>query len=400
MPSERLKHSLNRRALAVGGTSALAAAKLSTTIRAQDATPAADTPIVTSEVLLTGLADPRFVVVHGSDVYFTEAGSAGDEPVFLASGEGTPESAEPISFAGPSGKVSRLAADGSVTVIADDLMSYSFGASGEVNGPAGLALDGEGSIYVAMSTGPAILDVLRLGEEGLLLKIDIETGERTAIADLIEWEMNRNPDPMEVFSNPYGMCLVEGVAYIADAAGNTIIAVDVESGEMSTFAVTGGLEVDFFPEAGNPMRDGLQEIDSVPSSVQPGPDGRLYVTYITGGPFPPGLAPIDAFSLDGTKERVEEGLTMSGDIAFDSAGRMYVSILSTDMIKGGLGQIVRVEDDGSITVMIDGLVMTAGIAFDTEDNLYVINQSTMNPGGGELIKYMGVQDIPAADLPA
>lgn len=91
---------------------------------------------------------------------------------------------------------------------------------------------------------------------------------------------------------------------------------------------------------------------------------------------------------------------MSGDIAFDSAGRMYVSILSTDMIKGGLGQIVRVEDDGSITVMIDGLVMTAGIAFDTEDNLYVINQSTMNPGGGELIKYMGVQDIPAADLPA
>lgn len=396
MSSDRKKHSLNRRALAVSGATALAATRIPGAVRAQEATPTADDVIVTSEVLLSGLADARFLVVDGDDIYFTEAGAAGDIPVYLTSGDGTPEAKEPVSFAGDTGKVSRLAADGNVTVIANDLISYSFGASGEVNGPAGLALDGEGSVYVSMSTGPSILDAPRLGEEGMLLKIDIESGERIVVADLIEWEITHNPDPMEVFSNPYGMCLVDGIAYVADAAGNSIIAVDTATGDISTFAVTGGLNVDFFSDEGNPARDGAQEIDSVPSSIQPGPDGRLYVTYITGGPFPSGLAPIDAFSLDGSMERVAVGLTMSGDIAFDSAGRMYVSIVSTDMVNGGPGQVVRVEDDGALTVVVAGLVMTAGIAFDADDNLYVINKSTMDPDGGELIKYMSVADMPAS----
>lgn len=396
MPSDRTTRSLNRRSLAFGGAAAVAAIQINSAMSAQKATPAIDDSIVTSEVLLSGLADPRFVIVDGTDIYFTEAGSAGDEPVYLKPTDGTPEAEEPISFAGPTGKVSRLAADGTVTEIANDMISFSFGASGEVNGPAGLALDGAGSIYVAMSTGPSILDVPRFGDEGMLLKIDIESGERTSVADLIAWEVAHNPDPVEVFSNPYGMCLVDGVAYVADAAGNTIIAVELESGDISTFAVTGGLEVGFFPEAGNPARDGAHEIDSVPSNVVQGPDDRLYVSYITGGPFPPGLAPIDAYSLDGSVERVAEGLTMTGDIAFDSAGRMYASIVSTDMVNGGAGQIVRVEADGTHTVVIDNLVMPAGIAFDAADNLYVMNNSTMAPEGGELVKYMGVTSVLAA----
>lgn len=397
MTSDNLRSSLNRRNFVTFAAIAVGSTQLTSAADAEEATEVAEQQTdVMSEVLLSGLADPRFVVVDGTDIYFTEAGSAGDEQVFLPVSDGTPEPTIPVSHAGPTGKVTKLAADGNVTVIASDLMSYSFGASGEVNGPAGLALDGEGSVYVSMSTGPAILDVPRLGEEGLLIKIDLESGERTAIADLIDWEISHNPDPAEVFSNPYGMCLVDGVAYVADAAGNTIIAIDTASGAMSTFAVTGGFDVDFFPEAGNPMRDGAQEIDSVPSSVQPGPDGRLYVSYITGGPFPPGLAPIYAFSMDGTVERVAEGLTMSGDIAFDSSGRMYVSVVSTDMVNSGAGQIIRVEADGSLTVVVDGLAMAAGIAFDADDKLYVINKSTMNPDGGELVRYSGIATIPAS----
>lgn len=349
------------------------------------------------EVLLTGLADPRFVVVDGSDVYFTEAGTGGDEPIYLVAGEGTPDANDPVSYAGFTGKVSRLSGDGTVTVISDELFSYTFGAAGEINGPAGLALDGAGSVYVSMSTGPSMFDIPRTGNEGVLLKIDIETGDQEVIADLMDWESAHNPDPISIESNPYGMCLVDGVAYIADASGNSIIAVDVDSREMTTFAVTGGVPVDFFPEAGNPARAGADEIDSVPSSVKPGPDGRLYVSYVTGGPFPPGTAPIDAFSLDGEMERVVEGLTMTGDLAFDSAGRLYASIISTDLINGGPGQVIRIEEDGSTTVVIDGLAMTAGIAFDADDNLYVINKSSLVPGGGELVKYSSVTEVAASD---
>lgn len=397
MLSERLKQSFNRRALAVGGASALAAAKLTSAVRAQEATPATDDvpaegQSVTSEVLLTGLADPRFVVVDGTDVYFTESGVGGEEPLVVPS-----QGEEPVSMFGNTGKVSKLAADGTVTEIANDLMSYTFGAAGEIVGPAGLAPDGEGSVYVAVGApGPFVADMPRTGEEGVLLKIDIETGERTVVADLIEWEITENPDPMLVDSNPYGIGLVDGVVYVADAGGNTIIAVDAESAEISTFAVTAGLPAEFFGEAGNPGRDGAPELDSVPSAVEQGPDGRLYVGYVTGGPFPAGYAPIDAYSLDGSMERVVEGLTMTADIAFDSAGKMYVAIVSTDLINGGPGQVVRVEDDGAFTLVIDGLAMAGGIAFDADDNLYVINKSSMVPGGGELIKYVGVTDVPAA----
>ncbi len=396
MLSERMKHPLNRRTLAISGTVALAATRFPGLSHAQEATPAVETTAVSSEVLLEGLADPRFLVVDGTEIYFTESGTGGDEPVFVPEDEETP-----VSMMGQTGKVSVLSADGSVREIASNLMSYTFGEAGEIVGPAGLALDGEGSVYVAIGApGPFVETMPRTGEEGVLLKIDIETGESSVVADLIEWEINENPDPIVIDSNPYGISLLDGVVYVADAGGNTIISVDTDSGEVSTFAVTGGLPADFFGEAGNPGRDGEPELDSVPSAVEVGPDGRLYVAYVTGGPFPAGYAPIDAYSVDGTMERVVEGLTMTGDIAFDSSGRMYAAIVSTDMINGGPGQVVRVEDDGSTTVVVDGLAMTGGIAFDADDNLYVINKSSVIPGGGELIRYTGVTDVSATPVPA
>lgn len=397
MLAKHLQRSLNRRAVAAGAASTIAAVKVTGILSAQEATPETDASpvadtVVTSEVLLTGLADPRFVVVDGEDVYFTESGTGGDEPLTL------PEDETPVSQFGPTGKVSKLSADGTVTEIASDLMSYTFGAAGEIVGPAGLALDGEGSIYVAVGApGPFIADMPRTGEEGVLVKVDIESGVHTVVADLIDWEINEDPDPMTIDSNPYGLALVDGIAYIADSGGNTVISVDVESGEVSTFAVTGGLEAPFFGDGGNPLRQGAAELDTVPSAVEQGPDGRLYVAYVTGGPFPAGFAPVDAFSIDGEKERVVEGLTMTGDLAFDSAGRMYASIVSTDMINGGPGQVVRVEEDGSATVVIDGLAMPAGIAFDADDNLFVVNKSSVIPGGGELIRYSGVTEVVAGE---
>lgn len=393
-----LNNKLNRRTLAAGASVSLVATKFSGSLAAQDATPDSSpaTNDITSEVLLTGLADPRFVVIDGTDIYFTEAGTGGDEALILPAGEGTPEATEPVSMFGKTGKVSRLAADGTLTVIATDLMSYTFGANGEIVGPAGLALDGAGSVYVAIGApGPYVATMPRTGNEGVLAKIALESGEQTIVADFIDWEITNNPDPLQIDSNVYGMSIVEGVAYVADAGGNSILAVDLASSELSTFAVTAGLPADFFPDTGNPGRDGAKELDSVPSAIVPGPDGRFYVAYTTGGPFPAGYAPVDAFSADGTAEREVEGLTMSSDIAFDTAGKMYVSIISTDLINGGPGQVVRIEDDGTATVVVDGLAMPAGIAFDADDNLYVVNKSSIVPGGGELLKVSGVPSVPA-----
>lgn len=388
--------SLNRRTVSKATLASLAALKAGTMVRAQDATPvdngASPEAGGAPEVLATGLLDPRFIVIDGDNVYFTESGTGGDEEIFTVAGEGTPEAGEMISMSGHTGKLSVLSAtDGSITEIVSDFRSYTFGDHGEIVGAAGLALDGAGTAYVAVGApGPFVGDMNLTGEEGVVYKVDLASGEKEVIADLVTWEIEQNPDPIAIDSNLYGADLLDGMLYVADAGGNTIISVDVESGEVTTFAITGGLEAPFLPPEGNPMRGGEMAIDSVPSCVVVGPDDRLYVSYVTGGPFPAGFAPVDAFSADGTEERVAEGLTMVGDLAFDSSGRMYASIISTNFIEQGPGQVVRIEADGSLTPVLDGIPVPGGIAFDAADNLYVLVFSAVAPDGGQLWRVNGV----------
>lgn len=377
--------STNRRTLTKATLASLVAMKIVGTARAQDATPVDDEDAgPPMDVLATGLADPRFIVVDGDNVYFTESGTGGEEEIFTTDDEH-------ISMSGHTGKLSVFnAADGSVTEIVSDFRSYTFGEHGEIVGPAGLALDGTGSAYVAVgSPGPFVGVMSLTGEEGVVYKVDLASGDKEVIADLVTWEIENDPDPMSIDSNLYGADLLDGVLYVADAGGNSIISVDVDSGEVATFAVTGGLDAPFLPESGNPARGGDLEIDSVPSTVVVGPDGRLYVSYVTGGPFPPGIAPVDAFSTDGSSERVVEGLTMVGDLAFDSSGRLYASIISTNFLEQGPGQVVRVEADGALTIVADGLPVPAGIAFDASDNLYVMVFSAVAPDGGQLWRFNG-----------
>lgn len=388
--------SINRRTMSKAALASVAALKAGTLVRAQDATPvdgeASPEAGGGPDVLATGLLDPRFIAIDGDNVYFTESGSGGDEEVHTVAGEGTPEAGELISMSGHTGKLSVLnAADGSVTEIVSDFLSHTFGDHGEIVGAAGLALDGAGSAYVAVgSPGPFVGNMDLNGEHGVVFKVDLASGEKEVVADLVTWEIEQNPDPAAVDSNLYGADFLDGVLYVADAGGNAIISVDVETGEVATFAVTGGLEAPFLPESGNPARGGEMEIDSVPSCVVTGPDGRLYVSYVTGGPFPAGGAPVDAFSVDGTEERVAEGLTMVGDLAFDSSGRMYASIISTNFIEQGPGQIVRIEEDGSLTPVVDGVPVPAGIAFDAADNLYAMVFSAVAPDGGQLWRFNGL----------
>lgn len=389
---------LTRRSFAAGSLASAVALGGIRQFSAQNATPVMGGTGVTSEILLTGLLDPRFIAIDDTDVYFTESGNGGDESVFATAGEGTPESADPISMTGQSGKLSRLSADGTVTEVVSDFRSYTFGDHGEVVGAAGVALDGAGFAYVAVGApGPDVPNITLTGEESVVYKVDLASGEKTVLVDIAAYEIANNPDPAAIDSNLYGVAFMDGTVFVADAGGNTIYTVDAETGEIAPWVVTGGFPAEFLPESGNPARGGDRELDSVPSGLVIGPDGRIYVSFTTGGPFLPGFAPINAYSVDGTEETYATGLTMSSGLDFASDGMLYVAIVSVDFINGGPGQIVRVEDDGSLTVVIDGLTMPAGIKFDGEDNLYVIEHASVVPGGGNLVKYMGVTSVPAGN---
>ena len=388
------KLSLDRRNFTMASLASLAALKVSGIVAAQDATPvdaaASPPPGAMPDVLATGLKDPRFIAIDGDDVYFTESGTGGDEAVSTVPGAGTPEAQ--ISMSGHTGKLSKFnAADGSISEIVTDFRSYTFGDHGEIVGAAGLALDGAGSAYVSVGApGPFVGQMALTGEEGVVYKVDLASGSKEVLADLVSWEINENPDPAAIDSNLYGVALLDGTLYVADAGGNAIIAVDTASGEVSTFAVTGGLDAPFLPPAGTPARGGDMAIDSVPSCVEVGPDGRLYVSFVSGGPFPTGIVPVYAYSPDGTQEVVVQGLTMVADLAFDSSGRMYASIISTDFINQAAGQIVRIEADGTLTPVVPELPVPAGIAFDAADNLYALIFSAVAPDGGSLVRFNGL----------
>jgi sugar lactone lactonase YvrE len=192
-----------------------------------------------------------------------------------------------------------------------------------------------------------------------------------------------------VDSNIYGVAIREGVAYVTDAGGNDILAVDIASGTITTFAVTGGVDGPF----PNPNRQGEMTIDSVPTGIKLGPDDRLYHGYLTGGPFIPGLSRIDAHAADGTTETIATGLTAVTDVAFGPDGHLYACIISSDLINGGPGQIVRVLADGAHMVVVDGLMIPNGMAFDAAGNLILTHKASFAiPGGGELVRISGVTD--------
>jgi sugar lactone lactonase YvrE/uncharacterized cupredoxin-like copper-binding protein len=363
---------------------------------AQDATPiqasTPPAPEVLVEVIATGLLDPRFVASDGTAIYFTEAGTGGETPVFSTAGAGTPEAESPVSHRGTTGKLSRLDPDGTITVVADGFQSYTFGGNGEIVGPAGIALDGAGKAYVTVGApGPFVADIDLTGAENVLVEVDLASGEQRIVADLGQYEIANDPDPMAIDSNLYGVAVHEGTAYVADSGGNSVLAVEIATGEISTFAVPGGIDVPFLGDAGNPLRAGEAKIDSVPSGIAIGPDGRIYLTYVTGGPFPIGFARVDAFSADGQHEEFATGLTMVTDVAFSSDGTAYAVMMSSDFLNGGPGKIVRIAPDGAHVVVIDNLQLPNGLAFAADDTLYVTHKASFHPiGGGELLRMTGV----------
>jgi len=383
-----------RRQFAIGATAGITLTTLrGRAILAQDASPAVEPTLadgVELTVLAGGLEAPRFVAVDGDTVYVTESGTGGDEAYFGTPEPGTPAAADPLGSRGNTGRLVAVSADGTVTPIVDDFISYRLGES-EFLGPAGIGLDGAGFAYVAVSApGPQVGFIELTGTENAVYKVDLATGESTLVANVGEYELANNPDPNAIDSNLFGAAYHDGAFYVADAGGNAIYTVDVETGEVSPLDVTGGLEVEIFGEAGNPLRGGAPEIDSVPGAVAVDAEGNVYLSFVTGGPFPVGGAPIYRYGADGVREVYATGLTMTAGLAFASDGTLYASILSADMVNGAPGQIVRVSTDGNHEVIVDGLLTPAGIAFGADDTLYVASKTNGFQGAGELLKITGV----------
>lgn len=235
-------------------------------------------------------------------------------------------------------------------------------------------ISGPGGSYPA---GPS--SVVRSGGDYFYV-----VGEHTVrgFSELYRLEPGEDPEPVtgqeivgrfptNPLTNPYDLVAAPGGGFFVSDSGINAVHYISEEGEIEEYVA--------FPRRQNPQPlNGFSEIDVVPTGLDYGPDGALYVASLTGFPYPQGAAYVyrieesDADGRRGTARVFAGGFTAATDVTFDEDGSMLVVEFSTDM--GTLAQEYDVREadripgrlvrwrDGEITVVQDGLVSPTSVA--------------------------------------
>ncbi len=226
----------------------------------------------------------------------------------------------------------------------------------------------------------------------------LKKGEVSALASTSAYEASANPDgettygfadaPEEclaqlpeflqpytgiVETHPYASTRLGGVTYVADAAGNAILAI-APDGTVSTAAVMPRVGVEITQE----MADALElpdctvgesvYLEAVPTDVEAGPDGNLYVTSLPGGPEDGSLgmngAVYQVNVSTGAVTKVVGGLLSPTGLAIEPDGTAYVaSLFGGVVVKQALGGepevFAPVDFPGDVEVSGDYLYVTA-----------------------------------------
>lgn len=272
--------------------------------------------------------------------------------------------------------------------------------AGGLVSPLSLAVDGDGTVVVAQNFGGVLtqlgpgssrkdLVTLEGTEVGGVSVVDGVTtfvttamgpepaaglwtlepnGEPVQVADLWAYEQEVNPDGGTrygvkgldrsckrkvdaevkpflkydgiVESHPYATLVAGETTYVADAAGNSVLA--VTDGEVSTVATLPPVKIGITKRRAKVMglpgcaKGSTYKAEGVPTDVELGPDGNLYVTSLPGGPEDPRMgANGGVFRIDlttGDVTRYAGGLTSPVGLAIGPDGTAYVSMLFASVV--------------------------------------------------------------------
>ena len=343
----------------------------------------------TGTVVASGLSGPRFLTVaDDGTLYVSEAGSGGAEKI-----SGGPDGED--TMRGKTGQVTKIAPNGTKSVVAGNLPSY---ASGEgATGPAGIVL-ANGAIYLA--NGNFVPQGTALSYEGQVVKIDPQSGAIAKVADIGAYEIAHNVDGADVNSDLYGMALgKDGNLYLADAGGNALYQI-TPSGQFKVLTSFPGLPA----QEANPERGGKMEVDPVPTGVAVAPDGSIFVAFLGGGEPTPGRAKVVKVTADGKISDAATGFTYAAGLAVGPDGLLYVSELTTGLDMSANppmpkpGRVSRVLANGTKQIVADNLNTPNGIAFDKAGNLYVTTGS-IDPKNGQVMRFASVAAAPTTAPP-
>ena len=341
-------------------------------------------------VVASGLFNPRYVTVDADGtLYISEAGDAGDEQILQPAGEGTPEAQTTVlASRGMTGQVTKVAPDGTQSVLATGLPSY--GSDFQVIGPSGITMS-NGLIYLAIGgPGSKTAFVEPVINQDSVVSIDPATGIVTPVADIGGYERSQNPDASAIDSNLYGIAAApDGSLYVADAGGNTVYKIDPTTGEFSVFAVI------------PPLTFQGGSLKPVPTGVTVGSDGNVYVGLLSGVPYPTGAARVLQITPNGTISDAVTDLTAVVDVEFSPDGTLYASEISENLLvqPPANGLVLKANPDGTFTTVVPDLFLANGIAFDAEGNLYVVVNTSAPAGAppsGMVLKCAAAQAMGAA----
>ena len=223
---------------------------------------------------------------RGSTLFFVQSQGAGPDPTPLA------------------GSLLAMDAKGTVTTITDQLAEYE------------IAVNPDGNIRYGLSAA----DV---------------AGHPECVAQLASLGIPSSYTG-EVDSHAYGLTVQGNTAYIADAGANAVFSVNLRTGEISTVALLPARPVQITADQAAaleiPACAGVTyTFESVPTDIEVGPDGWLYVASLPGGPEDDSLGARGAvFRVNPTTGQTQvyvEGLLSPTGIALDGDGNLYIASL-------------------------------------------------------------------------
>lgn len=306
--------------------------------------------------------------------------------------------------------------------IVSDLVSAgdTEGGSPEAIGPDGLAVHGNGGIYVTiglsasalMAENPNLLPVAA-AQLGHLLKVT-PSGQWKAVADVgdfsYQWTLANKDAPWAPAgqfpdANPYGVLALPDREYVMDAAANTLNEVRADGSIRIIAYVPNPL---FPPPNGGPLVVPIS--DSVPTCVAQGPDGFLYVGTLAFGAnfarFDPNSPPLwHTLPPQSKVYRVNpaasnqflteadvwaSGLSPIVACAFGS-GALYVTEFLTQESGFTTGAVVRIDINadgtaGARTALgVGALQQPNGLALGSDGSIYVSNFS-VSGGTGQVVR--------------
>jgi hypothetical protein len=322
------------------------------------------------------------VVVLGLSPSVAYADDGGDPVATVATGLGGPrqlngyEDDDLVVAESDTGEVSRVGLDGEVETLLSGLPN-----------PQGVDFE-DGKLHVALGAtepdeGGGVPPEPVEGEPQPSSLIVAEPGgDIVETYDLLAYELEHNPDgqqqfdadgaPFDSLSNPFSVLVQEDRILVADAGANALLAIDRDSGEISTLFVPPRVSPDEVAECADAQANpGVEGCDPVPTGIDQ-ENGKLYLSTL--GAEAPGAARVYVLEQDGDEIRRLEGLTGITGLAVDSNNDVYVSELfygapaeepGPDFDPASVGRVVKVESGGDRAAA--AVTLPAGLEFEDGD---------------------------------